>query len=271
MEFAAAAVGCISLVESSICMVDNLDAAELIRVKRLIWQLESSRHGKRVSDADSKLPECVQSEHGKKSGAVMEVRHQICACNEGRQQSLHTWNGLDDTDSLLESGVVEATSGTCPTLAPRKPVSWLEILRSILNRQTSSTARNHPIAYQRTGGEEERLVCEGIREVCDLKNQECAPDPEKRFSCCLLASDQTGDRTRAYHAQRWHTCQILDRGPMAATRLTRLLGSVSLLYPSCMVVMSNYAITRGLFAGSNSWAQGVLQVSISSTKQETAY
>lgn len=221
MDALAAAVGCISLVESIICLAEalrssivehNIGAVERFHLEIVIRQLKSFKHDKGVSDGGIKLFECLQSKDREKSGAVMEIRHHSFASDEGRRQPLHACNDLDEGERVF--------------------------------------------------GETELFH---LRELCDAKIRGYALDPEKKQSCVLIV-DQTGDRMRARNTTRWHPRRFLVRRPMTAVRLTRLFGSVFLLFPVCMVVMSNYAMTQDLFAGGNSWAQSVLQVSLSPTR-----
>lgn len=275
MEMALAAIGLVSAVESTVCAArlwrslqteNDVGAAGIVYPGRITRRLKSVKHAKDVPEVPIALFDFIHSEARSTSGAGVRVYHQVCACDEARRQSLHKCNNLNDMDSLLEFGIDESSSGAYPVPSFRRPVSPSQTMYPILNRRPESTERKDIAKPQWTVGEAERPVTRDIRELCDAESHECAPEPEKSLLYPSVV-DQTGDRMRARRTPRWHPRRFLNRGPMTATRLTRLLGGVFLLFPSCMVVMSNYAITRGLFTGSNSWDQDFLEVSIPPTNE----
>lgn len=275
METAFAVIGFVSAVESTVCAAglwcslqteNDVDAAGIVYPGRITRRLKSVKHAKDVPEVPIALFECMQSGVRSNIGAGVGICHQVCTCDETRRQSLHKCNNLNEMDSLLEFGINEATPGAYPVPSFRMTISPYQTLYPILNRRPESTERKDIAKPRWTIGEAERPMTEEIRELCDAESQECAPEPEKSPLCPPVV-DQTGDKMRARRTPRWHPRRFLNREPMTATRLTRLLGGVSLLFPSCMVVMSNYAITRGLFTGSNSWDQDLLEVSLPPTNE----
>lgn len=66
----------------------------------------------------------------------------------------------------------------------------------------------------------------------------------------------------------WHLWRIRNCRNTSALRNLRVFGGVFFLYPACMVVMNNYAITRGFFQGHESWFRSALQASRSPIQLE---
>jgi hypothetical protein len=201
---------------------------------------------------------------------VEEFCHYDFARSEVMQNSLSMSNDLDDIGRSLETGLPSATSRTCPMLPLRRALSPLKRLSSRLSRPSRTVRWSRYTRDQKPNGRPELSelpVHESSCKQYDTESQQWNPESEKETSH-LLAVSRTDGAKRNFNAPRLHLRRIWHCRTMTATRLLRLLGSISLLYPACMVVMSNYAITRGLFTGCNSWYQGVLQVSSSLTRFE---
>jgi hypothetical protein len=71
-------------------------------------------------------------------------------------------------------------------------------------------------------------------------------------------------RTNSSKSQnsRWQIWRNQPRRNISTPRAMRIVGGILLLFPVCMIVMSNYAITSGLLEGSNSWYRSAIQVSL---------
>jgi hypothetical protein len=106
------------------------------------------------------------------------------------------------------------------------------------------------------------------------------PAAQRPYSCCdsrtgadarkhamthekpFRKPDSTRTNITESQISRWQIWRNQPPRKISTTRAMRLVGGILLLFPVCMVVMSNYAITSGLLEGSNSWYKSAIQVSL---------
>jgi hypothetical protein len=271
------AVTCVSLSESICCTIRSVSSfqamydidqtTKTLHGGELSRQLELRKTTASASDAATEPFRLLLANQGNRSEVVTELCHHNVVCCEERQSSLSISNNGDDIVHSLESGVSPSIQGTCPMLPVQKASSLLKRLSSRLNRPLNTVRWSQ---YTRNQKSRQVTECPPNNTCCkhyDTESQQWNPDSENETSHLLVMSRTDGTK-RDCIAPRPRPRRARNRRALTATRLLRLLGSISLSYPTCMVVMSNYAITRGLFTGCNSWYRVVLQVSSSLTKFE---
>jgi hypothetical protein len=227
-------------------------------------QFETRKQTKMTSHAAIEPTNVLLVDWETRSKAVTGICSPDFAFCEDNRKSLDMCKNLDGTVRLLEAGVSRDIAGTCPMLTVQRASSLLKRLSSKLGRPLNTVRWNRHIRDQKAN---EKTQCPANRTLCtpyDTESQEWNPELEN-MSSYLSVLSRTNGRTQNYGGPRLHSRRIWNRCNIPATRLLRLVGSISFLYPACMVVMSNYAITRGMFTGCGSWSQSVLRVSSSLT------
>jgi hypothetical protein len=266
------AVSCASAIESVSCAIllvhsfhdefNDKPATDTTQSGGGHRQLEIRKRTRMTSHATIEPTNVLLVDWKNESEAVTGICHPDFACCENNRESLDVCKNLDGTIRLLEADVSRDIAGTCPMLTVRRASSLLKRLSSKLGKPLNIVRWNRHVRDQKANGKTQCLANGTFCTQYDTESQEWNPELGKKNSCLSVISGTNG-RTQNCEAPRLHLRRIWIRCNIPATRLLRLVGSISFLYPACMVVMSNYAITRGLFTGCNSWYQSVLQVSSS--------
>jgi hypothetical protein len=266
------AVSCVSAIESISCAIllvhsfhaefNDRPATDTTQSGGGHRQLEIRKQTRMTSHAAIEPTNVLLVDWKTKSEAVTGLCHPGFACCEDNRKSLDMCNNLDGIVRLVEAGTSRDIAGTCPILTVQRASSLLKRLSSKLGRPLNTVRWNRHIRDQKAN---EKTQCPANGTFCtqyDTESQEFNPELGEKSSCLSVVSHTNG-RTQNCGAPRLLLRRIWSRYNIPSTRLLRLVGSISFIYPACMVVMSNYAITRGLFTECNSWYQSVLQVSSS--------
>jgi hypothetical protein len=169
-------------------------------------------------------------------------------------------DGLDelDEDHLLESGKFLAAYGSSRLhigdvysevcygyFTDQERRKKLEDRSEHLTDQQADVGVDHTAAKRHSS-------CRDVK-TCDLVKHQAE---------WVSHFQEPGNAGRHCQNSWWQTWQDQPRRHISTPRALRLFGGILLLFPVCMVVMSNYAITSGLFEESNSWYRSAIQVSL---------